>query len=193
MTVRISFTLLCNITNRRRMDRVEENYLNEGYRKYEGSEIDIFYSIKKCEHAAICVRGNGDVFNPKRRPWIIPDNGEADQVMKVIDACPSGALHYIRKEDAGKVTFLQEKNRFYLEDSEKQLIAEITFTEPNDEFFIIDHTFVDDSLRGKGIAQALVKEVVTKARREQKKILPLCPFAKLEFEKKKEYADVWKR
>lgn len=172
---------------------MEERNLNEGYRKYEGSEIDIFYSMKKCEHAAICVRGNGDVFNPKRRPWIIPDNGKADQVMKVIDACPSGALRYIRKEDAGKVTFLQEQNRYYLENAEKQLIAEITFTEPNDEYFIIDHTFVDNSLRGKGIAQALVKEVVTKAREEHKTIIPLCPFAKSEFEKKKEYADVWKR
>ncbi|WP_369824993.1 GNAT family N-acetyltransferase [Sporosarcina sp. P13] len=57
----------------------------------------------------------------------------------------------------------------------------------------MDHTFVENSLRGKGIAQALVKEVVTKAREENKTIIPLSPFAKLEFEKKKEYAEVWKR
>lgn len=172
---------------------MEKSYLDEGYRKYEGTEIDIFYSIKKCEHAAVCVRGNGEVFNTKRRPWIIPDNGDTVQVMKVIDACPSQALRYIRKEDTGAVQFLKGENRYYLEDSNNKLIAEITFTSPNDDFFIIDHTFVDDSLRGKGIAQALVKEVVTRARKEQKKILPLCPFAKLEFEKKAEYADVWKR
>ena len=170
-----------------------ESILNKGYRKYEGSEIDIYYSTEKCKHAGICVRGNGNVFNVKRKPWILPDNGEADEVMKVIDACPSGALRYKRKEGEGMVEFLQEKNRFYLENDEQQLIAEITFTEPNDEFFIIDHTFVDDSLRGRGIAQALVKEVVLKAREEDKVIIPLCPFAKAEFEKKKEYADVWRR
>jgi len=92
-----------------------------------------------------------------------------------------------------KIQFLEGESRYYLENEEKQLIAEITFTEPNDEFFIIDHTFVDESLRGQGVAQALVKKVVTKARNENKTIIPLCPFAKLEFEKKKEYADVWRR
>ncbi|MHA6261208.1 GNAT family N-acetyltransferase [Sporosarcina sp. CAU 1771] len=102
-------------------------------------------------------------------------------------------MRYIKKEDTDKVEFSVGENRFYLENEEKELIAEITFTKPNDDFFIIDHTFVDDSLRGKGIAQALVNEVVTKAREENMKIIPLCPFAKLEFEKKKEYADVWKR
>lgn len=172
---------------------MEEKNLNEGYRKYEGSELDIFYSIEKCEHAAVCVKGNGEVFNPKRKPWILPDNGEAEQVMKVIDACPSEALRYIKKEATEKVTFLEGDNRYFLENAEKQLIAEITFTRPNDQFLIIDHTFVDDSLRGKGIAQALVKEVVITAREEGKTIIPLCPFAKLEFEKKKEYADVWRR
>ncbi|PIC99575.1 GNAT family N-acetyltransferase [Sporosarcina sp. P29] len=175
------------------MNKVEENYLNDGYKKYVGSDLDIFYSIKKCEHAGVCARGNAEVFNPKRRPWILPDNGEANQVMKVIDACPSGALGYIKKEDSEKVTFLKGENRFYLENDEGQLIAEITFTTPNPAIFIIDHTFVDPSLRGKGIAQSLVKEVVTKARAEDRKILPLCPFAKLEFERKEEYADVWKR
>lgn len=175
------------------MSEVGENNLNKGYRKYEGSAIDIYYSIEKCEHSGVCVRGNGDVFNVKRKPWILSDNGQVEEVMQVVDACPSGALRYKRKEGEGMVEFLQGENRYYLENDEKKLIAEITFTEPNDEFYIIDHTFVDGTLRGKGIAQALVKEVVTKAREENKTIIPLCPFAKLEFEKKKEYADVWKR
>ncbi|GGA30460.1 GNAT family N-acetyltransferase [Psychrobacillus lasiicapitis] len=171
----------------------EEEYMNEGYRKYEGTDLDIFYSAKKCQHAGICVQGNGDVFQVKRKPWILPDNGKTSEVTIIIDACPSEALRYIRKEVEPMVDLLQGKNRFYLEDDNKQLIAEITFTEPNNEFFIIDHTFVDDRLRGKGIAQALVKAVANKARVENKTIIPLCPFAKLEFEKKAEYTDVWKR
>lgn len=106
------------------MDRMEEQNLKEGYRKYEGSEIDMFYAIGKCEHAAVCVRGSGDVFNTKRRPWILPDNEEADQVMKVIDVCPTEALRYIKKETE-KVKFLGGKGRYYLENAVKQLIAEI--------------------------------------------------------------------
>lgn len=56
---------------------------------------------------------------------------------------------------------------------------------------IIDHTFVDPAYRGQGLAEKLVAKGVEKARKEQKKIIPLCPFAKKEFERKPEYADVW--
>jgi predicted GNAT family acetyltransferase len=34
---------------------------------------------------------------------------------------------------------------------------------------------------------------VEKARKEGKKIIPLCPFAKKEFEEKSEYADVLRK
>lgn len=80
------------------MHKTEKENLDEGDRKYEGTDLDVFYSINVCEHAAVCVRGNGEVFDPKRKPWILPDNGDADQVMRVINACPSGALRYIEKE-----------------------------------------------------------------------------------------------
>ncbi len=170
----------------------EKELLESGYRKYPGETIDVFYDIKKCVHAGECVRGNGDVFKVKRKPWIIADNASAEEVALVVDSCPSGALKYIRKEEMD-MEFLIDSNRFYLEDANGELTAEITFTRPNDDFFIIDHTRVNDSLRGQGVAQALVKAVVDKARAENMKIIPLCPFAKLEFEKKEEYADVWRR
>lgn len=88
--------------------------------------------------------------------------------------------------------FSQEEGRFFIEDNGNTL-AEITFTQPNDEFFIIDHTFVDDQLRGQGIANQLVKKVVDKARADDKTIIPLCPFAKGQFERIPEYADVWQK
>ncbi|WP_252350608.1 (4Fe-4S)-binding protein, partial [Escherichia coli] len=40
------------------------------------------------------VRGNGTLFNLKRKPWIMPDEGDVATVVKVIDTCPSGALKY---------------------------------------------------------------------------------------------------
>ncbi|WP_010288656.1 GNAT family N-acetyltransferase [Kurthia massiliensis] len=88
--------------------------------------------------------------------------------------------------------FSQEEGRFFIEDNGNTL-AEITFTQPNDEFFIIDHTFVDDQLRGQGIANQLVKKVVDKARADDKTIIPLCPFAKGQFERIPEYEDVWRK
>jgi len=50
---------------------------------------------------------------------------------------------------------------------------------------------VDDSLRGTGKAAALVQAIVDLARENDLKILPLCPFARVMFQKKgEEWADV---
>ena len=90
------------------------------------------------------------------------------------------------------MNILQEKGRFYI-DNDGKTVAEITYTTPNNEMFIIDHTFVDESLRGQNIGEQLVASVVALARQQERKIIPLCPFAKREFEKKASYADVWKK
>ncbi|MFS0938263.1 GNAT family N-acetyltransferase [Enterococcus casseliflavus] len=85
---------------------------------------------------------------------------------------------------------LEENTRFVLKDGDKE-IGEMTWSEAGETHLIIDHTFVDPAYRGQGLAEKLVAKGVEKARKEQKKIIPLCPFAKKEFERKPEYADVW--
>ena len=76
-----------------------EQWLSKGYRQYDGEHIAVFFSADVCEHAANCVKGNPNVFNTKRKPWILADAADADEVARVIDTCPSGALQYIRKGD----------------------------------------------------------------------------------------------
>lgn len=88
--------------------------------------------------------------------------------------------------------FLEEDRRLYLEEDGKTY-AEITWSNAGDYVMIVDHTFVADSHRGEGLAVKLVEAIADKARAEEKKIIPLCPFAKKEFEKKEQYADVWKK
>ncbi|MCD4961942.1 GNAT family N-acetyltransferase [Enterococcus casseliflavus] len=85
---------------------------------------------------------------------------------------------------------LEENTRFVLKDGDKE-IGEMTWSEVGETRLIIDHTFVDPAYRGQGLAEKLVAKGVEKARKEQKKIIPLCPFAKKELERKPEYADVW--
>ena len=58
---------------------------------------------------------------------------------------------------------------------------------------IIDHTDVDDRLRGQGAGKQLVKAAVEWARAENRKLMPLCPFAKSVFDKTSEYSDVLAR
>ena len=66
----------------------------------------------------------------------------------------------------------------------------MTFNITGASMIIIDHTEVDDSLRGKGVGRMLLDRIVVRAREKGWKILPLCPFAKSQFDKDPSIADV---
>jgi predicted GNAT family acetyltransferase len=68
-------------------------------------------------------------------------------------------------------------------------LAEMTYSMAGDKA-IVDHTTVDDALRGTGAGKKLVEAAVQWARAENRKILPLCPFARSVFDKTPAYADV---
>ncbi len=69
---------------------------------YEGSEIDVHYSLLLCSHAAECGKRHVEIFDSKKRPWIQPDNGTIEAVEEVVRACPSGALRYNGKGEEPK-------------------------------------------------------------------------------------------
>lgn len=54
----------------------------------------------------------------------------------------------------------------------------------------VSTTEVPDALRGRGVGQALVLRAVEDARREGFRIIPLCPFAKAQFERHPDWRDV---
>lgn len=83
----------------------------------------------------------------------------------------------------------QNKGKFFYEENGQQL-AEMTYTWAGDDKIIIDHTEVDDSLRGQGVGYKLVEASVEFAREKKISILPLCPFANAVFRKKQEYSDI---
>lgn len=73
--------------------------------------------------------------------------------------------------------------------SDGKRMAELTYTVAG-SYVILDHTRVDDALRGTGAGGRLVQAAVDWARREHVRLLPLCPFAKSVFDKTPAYADV---
>lgn len=81
------------------------------------------------------------------------------------------------------------KGAFIIKADNKRL-AEMTYSKAGDKLIIIDHTEVSDALRGKGAGKQLVTAAVEYARKNQIKILPLCPFAKSVFDKTPEFNDV---
>lgn len=70
--------------------------------------------------------------------------------------------------------------------------AEMTYSRAGAKIMIIDHTGVPKELGGQGVGQALVLRAIEDARSEGFKIVPLCPFAKAQFDKHPEWGDVLK-
>jgi len=68
--------------------------------------------------------------------------------------------------------------------------AEMTYTKLGLKLISIDHTFVPDSMRGKGIAQALALNAVEDARRTGWKIVPRCSFMQAQFKRHADWSDV---
>lgn len=82
--------------------------------------------------------------------------------------------------------FITEKDRIYATDPAGNIIAEVTFpTEAG--VSTIDHTFVDPSLRGEGIAGKLVKLAADKILAEGNKIAATCSYAVTWFKRHPEY------
>ena len=72
-----------------------------GMRKvYRGADIEVSFDLDICIHIGECLRGDRAVFQLNRRPWVLPDEGDADAVGEVVQRCPSGALQY-RRLDGG--------------------------------------------------------------------------------------------
>jgi predicted GNAT family acetyltransferase len=81
------------------------------------------------------------------------------------------------------------KGAFVIE-REGRRLAEMTYSMAGASKMIIDHTDVDDALRGTGAGRRLVEAAVGHARAGGIRILPLCPFARSVFDKTPAYADV---
>ncbi|AWI85978.1 GNAT family N-acetyltransferase (plasmid) [Alloyangia pacifica] len=56
--------------------------------------------------------------------------------------------------------------------------GELTISKVSPTLIIADHTAVPDSMRGMGIAKALVLRLLADARGKGQRIVPLCPFVR---------------
>ncbi|MGB4407837.1 MAG: GNAT family N-acetyltransferase [Sphaerochaeta sp.] len=84
----------------------------------------------------------------------------------------------------------KKENGFYVGDDPHNPLAEITYHLRDQRTILIDHTYVSDILRGQGVGGSLVRKVAELARMENKKIIPLCPYAKRVMIQNPDYLDV---
>jgi predicted GNAT family acetyltransferase len=81
------------------------------------------------------------------------------------------------------------KGAFFVQ-KDGQRVAEMSYSRTNATLIIIDHTEVDASLSGQGVGKKLLGALVDWARSTGTKVVPLCPFAKAQFDKDPSIRDV---
>ncbi len=82
------------------------------------------------------------------------------------------------------------KKGFFKAEEEGKEAGLMTYSWAGTDKFIIDHTEVDPSFKGRSVGLQLVLKAVDFAREKQLKIMPLCPFAKSVFDKREDLRDV---
>ena len=79
------------------------------------------------------------------------------------------------------IVFEREKNRAIAQDKNNQ-IGECNYIEVENTWNII-HTEVDNRYQGQGIARKLVECIIENAKKENKKLIAECSYAKKVLEK----------
>ncbi|MDD3957600.1 MAG: GNAT family N-acetyltransferase [Candidatus Izemoplasmatales bacterium] len=86
--------------------------------------------------------------------------------------------------------FIHRAERIYAKDKEGRLLAEVTFPKRDERRTDINHVFVDESLRGQGIASELMLLAYETIKKQKKQIVAKCPYAIDWFKKHPEYQDI---
>lgn len=68
--------------------------------------------------------------------------------------------------------------------------AELTWRSGGPGIIVADHTYAPDSMRGSGVAAAMVQRLVADARARGLLIVPACSYVRAQFQRHPEWADL---
>ena len=71
-----------------------EGRVDDKRETYVGKKITIHDNRGICAHAGHCTDGLASVFRMREEPWIHPDAAGRDEIIAIIEKCPSGALSF---------------------------------------------------------------------------------------------------
>lgn len=79
--------------------------------------------------------------------------------------------------------YIVDKNSIVLRDNSGNIFGKVEFEEVENGVFNIFNTYVDESLRGKGVASKLVKVAKEEIEKRNGKVIATCSYAKKWLEK----------
>ncbi|MGE0099179.1 MAG: GNAT family N-acetyltransferase [Hydrogenophaga sp.] len=134
------------------------------------------------------------------------DDDEDDEDGRFILAAPSGKVGESRRMGANTLPDHPElpmtqdiqhqesgsRGAFVIQRDGRR-IAEMTYSRTHPSLIVVDHTFVDPSLRGQGVARQLQDAMVTWARENATQVVPVCSYVKLQFDRDPSIRDVLAR
>lgn len=85
------------------------------------------------------------------------------------------------------MNFIYEDHKIYVLDEHNKEIVKATFPFYKENVVVVDHTYVDPSLRGQGIASKLMHEVSNHIKKLGYKAVATCPYAVVWYKKHSEF------
>ena len=92
-------------------------------RSYETDRIRVHWNSERCLHTARCIRRAPDVFDSSRRPWVVLEGADPEDVADAVCRCPTGAL---------RIEWLDDDDRNETAANEKAVVQ----LQPNGPYYI---------------------------------------------------------
>jgi predicted GNAT family acetyltransferase len=86
--------------------------------------------------------------------------------------------------------FIYEDHKIYVNNEDGKMIVDATFPFIKEGVVVVDHTYVDPSLRGQGVASNLMHEVYKHTKAKGYKVVATCPYAVAWFKKHQDLNDI---